>query len=105
MAIRKLSDKRCSVGEFHFLFNIIKVALGVGTNTPSESPLVSYHRFVERTHPRLFDNFHADLTYDMPVSKKVHPWRLRNRMIADKLKLKVRNRAGRSFETKYLYKE
>jgi hypothetical protein len=92
MAIRKLSDKRCSVGEFHFLFNIIKAALGVGFNSSNEDSLASYNRFVERTHPRVFDNFHADLRHLMSLEKDVHPWRLRNRMIADKLKSKIKNR-------------
>lgn len=99
MAIRKLSDQRCSVGEFHFLFNIIKSVLGVGLNSSNEDSLESYNRFVERTHPRVFDNFHADLRHLMFLEEYVHPWRLKNRMIADKLRSKFKNRLVRVWKS------
>jgi len=98
-AMRKLSNKRCSVREFHFLFNIIKNALGIGLNTLYEDPLVTYGRFVEKTHPSIFDNFHADLRHLMTLEDNVHPWRLKNRMIADKLRTKIKNRLLRVWKT------
>ena len=96
IAVRKLLNNVSTDREYHFLFNQIKVFLGVGLNPPHENKLDSYLKFLEFSRPNIFDNFLVDLRPALPIEEDLHPWKLGMNPSANKGEINVQNTLGRS---------